>query len=68
MKDLVDKSMGIVTLLVEDFPKYTRTDPLRLSEREGRKKRNCLDDSGNSPAKIIPSRYACEKIRRVKSS
>jgi hypothetical protein len=68
MKDRVDKSMGIVTLLVEGFPENTPADPLRLAEREARKKRNCLDASGNSPDKILPSRCACKKIRRVKSS
>jgi hypothetical protein len=68
MKDLVDKSMGIVTLIPETLPRIKPTDPLRLANREARKKRNFSDSSGNSPAKILPSRYACKKSRSAKSS
>ena len=40
MKDLVDKSMGIVTRIPKTLTKIKPTDPLRLTEREARKKRN----------------------------
>jgi hypothetical protein len=56
MKDRVDKSMGIVTHIAEALPRIKPTDPLRLAKREARKKRNCSDSSGNSPAKILASR------------
>ncbi len=59
MKDLVDKSMGIVTHIAES---------LRLVKRQPRKKQNCSDSSGNSPAKILASRWVWKKNRRVKSS
>jgi len=65
MKDRVDKSMGIVTLIVEALAKIKPTEPLRFSKRAAHKKRNC---SGNSPAKILASRCACKKHRRTKSS
>jgi hypothetical protein len=68
MKDLVDKSMGIVTHIGEALPRIKPTESLRLDKREARKKRNCSDSSGNSPAKILASRCACKKISRTKSS
>ncbi len=68
MKDRVDKSMGIVTHIAEALARDKPTDPLRLTKREARKKRNCSDSSGNSPVKILASRYACEKNSRAKSS
>jgi hypothetical protein len=72
MKDRVDKSMGIivVTLIGKVLAqiKPTVTETLRLTKRTTRKKQNCSDSSGNSPAKILASRCACKKIRRVKSS
>jgi hypothetical protein len=69
MKDRVDKSMGIVThTVVEPLVRIKPTDPLRLAKREARKKRNCSDSSGNSPANILASRCACKKSSRVKSS
>jgi hypothetical protein len=68
MKDRVDKSMGIVTHIAEVLSRIKPTDPLRLSKREARKKRNYSDSSGNSPAKILASRYACKKSSRAKSS
>ena len=61
MKDRVDKSMGIVTLISEALSKIKPTDPLRLAERAARKKRNYADSSGNSPAKILAARCACRK-------
>jgi hypothetical protein len=68
MKGLVDKSMGILTLIGEALPRIKPTDPLRLTKREGHKKRKCSDSSGNSPAKILDSRYTCKKSIRAKSS
>ncbi len=61
MKDLVDKWMGIVTRIAEDLVRIKRTESLRLDKRETRKKRNCSDSSGNSPAKILASRYTWKK-------
>jgi hypothetical protein len=46
MKDHVDKSMGIVTHITEDLVRIKPTEPLRLANREDRKKRNCSDSSG----------------------
>ncbi len=40
MKDRVDKSMGIVTLIVEALAKIKPTDPLRFAKRAAHKKRN----------------------------
>jgi hypothetical protein len=37
MKDLVDKSMGIVTHIAEAFARIKPTEPLRLDKREPRK-------------------------------
>ena len=68
MKGLVDKSMGIVTLIVEVLTGIKPTESLRLDKREDHKKRNCSDSSGNSPAKILASRCACKKSSRAKSS
>jgi hypothetical protein len=68
MKDRVDKSMGIVTRIAEALTTIKPTESLRLPKRETRKKRNCSDSSGNSPVKILVSRSACKKSRRVKSS
>ncbi len=68
MEDRVDKSTEIVTHIVEDLSRIKPTDPLRLAKREARKKRNCSDSSGNSPDKILPSRCACKKNSREKSS
>ena len=45
MKDRVDKSMGIVTHIVEALTRINPTEPLRLAKREARKKRNCSDSS-----------------------
>jgi hypothetical protein len=53
MKDHVDKSMGIVTHIAEVLSKIKPTHPLRLDEHEARKKRNCLDSSGNSGVRPI---------------
>ena len=53
MKDRVDKSMGIVTRIVETLDRIKPTETLRLHKREDRKKRNCSDSSGNSPSKIL---------------
>jgi hypothetical protein len=58
MKDLVDKSMGIVTHIEEAFARIKTTESLRLANRESHKKRNCSDSSGNSPAKILSSTAA----------
>jgi hypothetical protein len=68
MKDRVDKSMGIVTHIVEVLARIKPTEPLRLVKCETHKKRNCSDSSGNSPDKILVSRCVCKKSRRVKSS
>jgi hypothetical protein len=68
MKGRVDKSMGIVTRIAEGLARSKPTDPLRVANREARKKRNCSDSSGNSPTKILASRYVCKKNSRVKSS
>ena len=68
MNGRVDKSMGIVTHIAEVLARIKPTEPLRLDKREDRKKRNCSDSSGNSPAKILASRYVCKKSRRAKSS
>jgi hypothetical protein len=68
MKNLVDKSMGIVTRIAEVLARIKPTEPLRLDKREARKKRNCSDSSGNSPVKILVSRCVCKKISRTKSS
>jgi hypothetical protein len=40
MKDLVDKSMGIVILIAEALAKIKHTEPLRYAKRATRKKRN----------------------------
>jgi hypothetical protein len=43
MKDLVDKSMGIVTRIAEGLTKIKPTDPLRLSKHtEWRKHRKLI--------------------------
>ena len=68
MKGRVDKSMGIVTRIAEALARIKPTEPLRLAKREARKKRNCSESSGNSPAKILASRYTCKKGSRAKSS
>jgi hypothetical protein len=68
MKDRVDKSMGIVTLIPEALAKIKPTKSLRFAKLAARQKRNCSDSSGNSPAKILDSRCACKKRRRTKSS
>jgi hypothetical protein len=68
MKDLVDKSMGIVTRIVEVLVRIKSTEPLRLTKREAHKKRNCSDSSGNSPVKILASLCVCKKRIRAKSS
>jgi hypothetical protein len=43
MKDRVDKSMGIVTHIVDSLVRIKPTEPLRLVKREAHKKRNCSD-------------------------
>jgi hypothetical protein len=68
MKDRVDKSMGIVTRIAEVLVRIKPTEPLRLAKCEARKKRNCSDSSGNSPDKILSSRYVWKKSNRAKSS
>jgi hypothetical protein len=40
MKGHVDRSMGIVTLIVEDLAKIKPTEPLRLPKPAARRKRN----------------------------
>jgi hypothetical protein len=68
MKDHVDKSMGIVTHIVEAFAKIKPTEPLKLVKREAHKKRNCLVSTGNSPVKILASWGGYTQNRRTKSS
>ncbi len=63
MKDHVDKSIGIVTLIVEVLDKINPTDPLRFGKRAVRRKRNWSDSSGKSPVKILVSRCTFKKIR-----
>jgi hypothetical protein len=65
MKDLVDKSMGIVTHITETSAKSKPADPLRLTKLEPHKKRKCSDSSGNSPAKILGSRSGYKEISHV---
>jgi hypothetical protein len=65
MKDRVDKSMGIVTHITEVLTRIKPTVSLRLDKCEARKKRNYSDSSGDSPAKILTSRYECKKSSRV---
>jgi hypothetical protein len=67
MKDRVDKSMGIVTLIAEALAKINPTEPFRFAKRAARKKRKCSDSSGNSAAKILALRCACKKNRQTKS-
>ena len=43
MKGRVDKSMGIVTLIVETLAKIKPKESLIFTNREARKKRNCSD-------------------------
>jgi hypothetical protein len=47
MKDLVDKSMGIVTHIAETLSRIKPIETIRLDKREVHKKRNCSDSSGN---------------------
>ncbi len=63
MKDRVDKSMGIVTRIVEDLSRIKPTESLRLVKREVRKKRNCSDPSGNSPVKILGYLHDVHDVR-----
>jgi hypothetical protein len=62
MKDRVDKSMGIVTHIVESLARIKPTESLRLTKREDHKKRKCSDFSGNSPGKILASRCVCKNF------
>ena len=43
MKDRVDKSMGIVTRIVEDLVRIKPTEPFRLTKTEDHQKRNYSD-------------------------
>ena len=52
MKGHVDRSIGIVTRIEEDFVKIKPTEPVRLAKREAHKKRNCSDSWV-----IIPTKY-----------
>ena len=45
MKDRVDKSMEIVTLIDVALAKINPTDPLRFTKRATRRKRNWSDSS-----------------------
>ncbi len=56
MKDLVDKSMEMVTRISEALTRIKPPESLRLDKRETHKKRNCSDSSGNSPVKILAPR------------
>jgi hypothetical protein len=40
MKDRVDKSIGIVTLITKALAKINPTEPLRFAKRGARRKRN----------------------------
>jgi hypothetical protein len=68
MKDHVDKSMGIVTRLEDVLTRIKPTESLRLAKCESHKKRNWSHSSGNSPAKILTSRWSWKKNCRTKSS
>ncbi len=52
MKEHVDKSMGIVTLIAEALAKIKPTEPFIFPKSETHKKRNYSDSSGNSPGKM----------------
>ena len=54
MKDHVYKSIGIVTLIIEDLAKINRTESLRFVKRAGRRKRNWSD---SSPQVILRLKY-----------
>ena len=45
MKDRVDKSMGIVTLITEDLGNIKPTDPLTLANQTVLRKRNWSDSN-----------------------
>ena len=47
MKDHVDESMGIVTVIVEDLAKIKHTESSRFSKRAAHQKRNYSDSSGH---------------------
>ena len=70
MKDRVDKSMGIVTLIPEGVTKVKPTDPLRFVKCVVRQKLKMSDSSSNSPDKILPSskKNLESGNRRTKSS
>jgi hypothetical protein len=72
MKDRVDISMGIVTLIPEALEKIKPTEPLRFTKGTAHQKRNCSDSETAqvtcSPAKILASRCVYKKNRRTKSS
>ena len=65
MKGLVDKSRGIVTLIVEPFPNIKPKEPLRLSRQTETELIRLL---GNSPVKELVSRLSCKKNRYKVSS
>jgi hypothetical protein len=54
MKGHVYKSIGIVTLIIEDLAKINRTESLRFVKRAARRKRNWSD---SSPQVILPLKY-----------
>jgi hypothetical protein len=60
-RGMKDKSMVIVTRISEDLVRIKPTDRLRLTKREARKKGKYSGSSGNSPVKILGSRYTCKK-------
>jgi hypothetical protein len=69
MKDLVDKSRGMVILrMTETLAKIKPMDPLRLVKQSSRRKRTLYYSSGNSPDRALASRLGYKKNKRKKSS
>ena len=63
MKDRVDTDlMGIVTHIAEALAKIKPGDPLRLANRETRKKQNYSDSSGNSPGSYFLSNTHSKEV------
>ena len=67
MNDRVDKSRGIVTLMVETLSNIYPIEPLRLEKQAARMKRNWTDSCGNSPARLFVQFFlfflcVCQKI------
>ena len=70
MKDRIDTSMGIVTLIAEALVKIDPTEPLRFTKRQiaGNETDQIQESSVNSPVKTLESRWTYKKNKRKKSS